>query len=753
MKIFLRILKVGGLILLALIIVVSGLVISGLFYRKHDLRLDREAFPWVRTEADINRLAVELVGQMTLDERLRQLTGESLFITYRRFIGSFFLKDQFPHIFSGRNSRLNIPPFVLSDGPRGAVVGKGNTSFPVAMARGATWDTDLERRVGEAMAMELRANNTNYLAAPCINLLRHPAWGRAQETYGEDPWLLGEMGLSLVEGVQKHNVMACAKHFAVNSIENSRFYLDVDMDERTLREVYLPHFRKVVQEGNIASVMSAYNKFRGEYCGHSHYLLTHILRDEWGFEGFVSSDWIWGLRDGVKGINAGMDVEMPARRYYSRRRIASALESGEVSMEQIDDMVLRVLRTKLLYAFREDPLIYGSNLKADERNVDLAREVAEKSMVLIKNESVLPFDIRNIRKVAIIGRLADVENTGDRGSSHVRTPYIVTPWKGINDYLSEHGGEAVLYTGDDTAEALRIAEEADAVVIIAGFTHEDEGEYIVADPEKQREAGGPVDGGFSSSGDRHDLRLKKEDEEMIRALSGVNPATVVTYVGGSAITMEEWRQDIPAILFAWYPGMEGGNALAGILFGEVNPGGKLPFTIPEDENDLPWFDPWADTVTYGYYHGYTLFDKKGYNAAWRFGHGLSYTTFRYDNMVVHNPLIGPLDTLYVSVDVTNTGERTGDEVVQLYIGFLNSQADRPVKLLRGFSRIELLPGETRRTSFTVPAKDIAMYDPVEGEWVTENMVYEIYAGPSSAGEDLLVSAFEMKKIKNYRQQE
>ncbi len=728
MKLFFKILKIFGLGVLGLVILIAGIVVTGLWYRKHDLRLERQAFPQVQSEADIDILAAELLEQMSLDEKLWQLSGESPFITYRRFLGTWVLRDQFAHIFSGRNRRLNIPPFVLSDGPRGAVVGKGNTSFPVAMARGATFDPDLERRVGDVMGMELRANNTNYLAAPCINLLRHPAWGRAQETYGEDPWLLGEMGVALVQGAQRHNVMACAKHFAVNSIENSRFYVDVNMDERTLREVYLPHFKKVVQEGNIASLMSAYNRFRGEYCGHSHYLLTEILRDEWGFEGFVSSDWVFGLRDGVKGINAGMDVEMPARTYYSRRRIEPAIERGEVTIEQIDAMVLRVLRTKLRFAFREDVMVYDESVRASRRNTDLAREVAGKSMVLVKNDDVLPFDIRHTGTVAVIGRLADVENTGDRGSSHVRAPYIVTPWQGISSYVESAGGRAILYDGDDVAEAARLAFDADAVIIVAGYTHEDEGEYIEG----------------SSGGDRPDIRLKEEDRALIAALAGVNPATVVTYVGGSAIMMEEWRHDIPAILFAWYAGMEGGNALAEVLFGDMNPGGRLPFTIPEDENDLPWFDPWTDTITYGYYHGYTLFDRKGYTAAYPFGHGLSYTEFRYENLEVLTPAISGAGRLRVRVEVTNTGIRTGDEVVQLYIGFGNSAADRPVKLLRGFTRVELLPGETRRVEFELPVPELAMYDPDKREWVIERMTYEVYAGASSSPDDLLVSEFEIQ---------
>lgn len=738
-----RFLKITGLVILSVILIISGVIISGMIYQKHDLRLERSAFPDVISEADIDNLAQELLYQMDLDEKLRQLSGDEPVTVYSRLIGMFMFRDQFPHIFSGRNKRLGIPPFVLSDGPRGAVVGTGNTSFPVAMARGATWDTDLERRVGNAMAIELRANNTNYIAAPCINLLRHPAWGRAQETYGEDPWLLGEMGLAMVEGIQRHNVMACVKHFAVNSIENSRFYLDVDMDERTLREVYLPHFKKVVQEGNIASVMSSYNKFRGDYCGHSHYLLTRILRDEWQFEGFVSSDWVWGLRDGVAGVNAGMDVEMPARRYYSKRNISRALDNKEITMEQIDMMVLRVLKTKLKYAYREDIMVYDESVKAGRQHTELAREVAEKSMVLVKNEGVLPFDPAAIKKVAVIGRLANVENTGDRGSSHVRTPYVVTPWQGISSYVASYGGSAIYSDGSDIEEARKLASSADAVVLIVGFTHEDEGEYIVGNPEKQRELGGPP-GGFVSGGDRPDLRLKTRDEEMIKAIAGTNPNIVVIYTGGSAITMEGWRSSMPAILFSWYAGMEGGNALAAILFGEVNPGGKLPFTIPVDENDLPWFDPWVDTITYGYYHGYTLFDKKDFKAAYRFGHGLSYTSFMYDSLTVENPLPGDGENIRIRIRVKNTGDRQGDEVVQLYTGFSGSSADRPVKLLRGFKRVSLLPDESLTVTFEVEQDKLAMYDPEPGEWVIEKMNYMVYSGGSSDTDNLLESEFELR---------
>ena len=237
-----------------------------------------------------------------------------------KFFGNFIFKQRFPHIYVGRNERLNIPPWVLSDGPRGArVLDKGIkavTTFPVAMARAATWNTNLEYRVHDVISKEMRANKTNYAATPCINLLRHPGWGRAQETYGEDPWLLGEFGVAAVKGIEKNNVMACPKHFALNSIENSRWVIDVSVDERTLREVYLPHFKKVIKEGKPASIMSAYNKVRGKYSGSNEELLTNILKNEWGFNGFISTDWMYGIYNGVEAINAGLNVEMPWQDEY-----------------------------------------------------------------------------------------------------------------------------------------------------------------------------------------------------------------------------------------------------------------------------------------------------------------------------------------------------------------------------------------------------------------------------------------------------
>lgn len=696
------------------------------------------AYPWPKnaTRAEIDRMAKDVLSKMTLDEKIDQKVGEGL----SRFLAVMLVKNHLGIGYSGYNERLNVPPMAFTDGPRGVTVANG-TSFPVAMARAATWDVELEREVGDVFGQEARAAGANTFGGICINLLRHPSWGRAQETYGEDPWLLGEMGLAVMQGVQANNVMGCAKHFALNSIENSRFQVNVKIGERTLREVYLPHFKKLVDHG-VASIMSSYNRARGEYAGHNHYLLTDILRHDWGFRGYVSSDWIYGLRDGVKGLEAGLDIEMPGSEQFGK--LPNLVREGKVGEQDIDESVLRILRTKLDYITRKDPMSYDGDLIASPEHIDLSREVAEQSMVLLKNESgVLPLTRDGIKKLALIGRLIEEDNTGDRGSSRVNPPYIVTPLQGFTQYLGD-GVELLHCDGADLNEVRRLSSEADAVVLLAGFRYDDEGEYINSDggmPHQESEKEAPFG---MKGGDRYPLGLKDFDIRMIQTAAQANSRVVVALIGGSAITMEEWKNDVPAILMAWYFGMEGANALPRVLFGDVNPSGKLPFTIPTDVDQLPPFDPYAPEVEYGYYHGYTSIDKKGLQPAFRFGYGLSYTSFAYKNVQVLTPEVAADGEVQVAVDVTNTGQRTGREIVQLYIGFGNSAVDRPVKLLRDFAKVELSPGETRTVHLSVPVKELAWYNPETKRWDIERMQYEALAGPSSDPTRLLSAPFVVK---------
>jgi beta-glucosidase len=700
----------------------------------HPVRLKDARWPRDAAAQQAERLAQDLVAKMTLDEKIAQMSGDGGIGALIKFVANFFILHRFPIMYSGRNDRLGIPPFGFTDGPRGVILGHA-TCFPVAAARAASWDRSLQAMVGDAIGKEARASGVNYYGGVCVNLLRHPAWGRAQETYGEDPFLMAEMAVPLIRSVQAHNVMACAKHFAMNSIENSRYRVDVRADDRALREVYLPHFRKCVEAG-VASVMSAYNKVRGSYCGHSRFLLTDILRREWGFQGFVTSDWINGIYDGVQAANAGMDVEMPVALQYGKK-LKAAVDSGRVSAALIDTMVFRILKTKLFYAGRVDTMEYPESLIACTAHRELAREAAEQGMVLLKNErNTLPFSRTAVKTLAVIGALADAENTGDHGSSWVRPPDVVTFREGFQNFLG--GADRVLcLDGSDTLLAKRAAAVSDAVVLVTGYAFNDEGENI---PAKRRTA---ATSGWGTHGDRPSLSLKDQDLALIRAVAPANPNTAVVLVGGSAITMEEWKGNVPAILMAWYPGMEGGNALARIVFGEANPSGKLPFTIPKYASQLPSFHPLADTATYGMYHGYTLLEKTNEEPAFPFGFGLSYTTFSLSRVRVLTPTIRKTGKVLVEADVANTGSRPGRETVQLYVGFGKSKIDRPKKLLRGFEKVPLDPGETRTVRFSVPAKELAWYNPDRRDWEIETMRYEVFVGTSSREGDLPASGFRI----------
>jgi len=746
-----KILKFLLKVLVFLIVIIGIIYFKSVNYTTHSVAIDKTQFGEITTQEDIDKLVDELVSDMTLKEKVEQMYGEELWHSAPKFIINALAKKRFAHVYVGQNDRLNLPPWVLSDGPRGArVMDKavdGVTTFPVGMARGASWDIDLERQVNEVIAKEIRANNANYAATPCINLLRHPAWGRAQETYGEDPWHLGQLGIAAVTGIQEHNVMACPKHFALNSIENSRWVVNVEVDERTLREVYLPHFKKVVQEGQTASIMSAYNFVRGEQCAANKELLTDILRNDWGFEGFVSTDWVFGLYDGIGGINAGLDVEMPWRQQYSYDAIKEGIDSGKITAGQIDQIVTRILRTRLRYAFAEDSMTYGHDLIATKAHTDLAREVAEKSMVLVKNQNTLPFAPTKNKKIAVIGRLADVENTGDEGSSDATPTYVITPYEGIKAFHEKLGNEVVLNDGTDLEKAKQLAQEADEVILVVGYTHVDEGEYIILsrDQMKASAQAKKLVGEKGLGGDRSSLKLLDQDENLINAIAPLNQNTVVTYIGGSAIDMGDWEEKVPAILFMWYAGMEGGHALANILYGKANPSGKLPFTIAANAKDYPEFNPYIDNITYGYYHGYTLFEKEQKPIAYPFGHGLSYTTFDYTNLSVVDSTLTAADTLQVNVNLKNTGITTGEEVAQLYVGFKNSAIDRPLKLLRGFDKISLKAGEEQQITFSLPVKEVAFYDTDSKSWEVEEMEYEVYVGGSSAQEKLLMATFQIEQ--------
>ncbi|HEX9260728.1 MAG TPA: glycoside hydrolase family 3 N-terminal domain-containing protein, partial [Acidimicrobiales bacterium] len=429
----------------------------------------------VAAGADATEQARALVGLMTPEERLWCLDGDVPFWAGMIDLaqGGYHLRT-FP---AAAVPRLGIPGFEFSDGPRGAVIGPA-TCFPVSMARGATFDPELEELIGEVIGLELRVSGATLYGGVCVNLLRHPGWGRAQETYGEDPHHIGEMGAALARGAQRH-VMACVKHFALNSMENTRFKVDVTAGERALHEVYLPHFRRVVDDG-VATVMSAYNSVNGEWCGESHTLLTDVLRDEWGFEGFVISDWIFGLRDGPVSVRGGLDVEMPYRMVRAHS-LSAALEEGFLGWNEVDAAVTRIVATLL----RFEPLRQASpppfGVLAKPQHRALARRAATRSMVLLLNEPVLgqpllPLDASGLARVAVLGHLAAMPNLGDGGSSDVMAPSPVTPLDGLRAALP--GVSVNHLDGSDLDAASALAAGADVAIVVVGYTKADEGEYI-----------------------------------------------------------------------------------------------------------------------------------------------------------------------------------------------------------------------------------------------------------------------------------
>jgi len=675
------------------------------------------------TSEEIEDKASGLLAQMSLTEKVGQMAGDAPLIS-----GSLDMLRayNFHPIAAGENLRLGIPGIRFSDGPRGVVM-YHSTCFPVSSARGATWDPELEARVGAAIGIEARSQGANFFGGVCINLLRHPAWGRAQETYGEDPFHLGEMGAALVRGVQRH-VMACVKHYACNSIENSRMKVDVQVDERVLRELYLPHFRRCVDEG-AAAVMTAYNKVNGRYCGQNRHLLRDVLKGDWGFAGLVMSDFTFGIRDAMAAADAGLDIEMPTRWHY-HQHLRGLVEAGRVPLPLVDDAVRRILRQKIRFAQVGEPSLYGPERVACAEHRALAREVAQKGATLLQNRPLasgrplLPLPC--VGSIAVIGELAAAANTGDRGSSMVRAPSCVTPLQGIQNAAGKQA-EVLFDEGARPAHAAAVARRADVAVVVAGYRAEQEGEKVFSF--------------MRTGGDRTCLRLHAHDEALIASIAAENPNTIVVLIGGSAIITEAWRERVPAILMAWYPGMEGGHAIADILFGRVNPSGRLPCAFPRSAESLPLFDSHADSVQYGLFHGYRLMDRDGSTPAFPFGFGLSYTTFAYRNLQLDSTPIPANGSIQVGVDVTNTGQVGGAEVVQLYVGCEGSRVERPLKELKGFARVELAAGESRRVQIPLAARQLAYYDQEHAEWLVEPIRYRVYVGPSSRDADLLQGRF------------
>ncbi len=677
----------------------------------------------------LTKRAQQIVGDLSLEEKVYLMAGNGSFqemIDQSLMPGRHYNDVPYP---AGGIERHNIPPMLFCDGPRGVVCGTGkSTCFPVTMLRGATFDKELEYKIGKAIGREVRAYGGNTFAGVCINLPYHPGWGRSQETYGEESFQLGEMGSALVKGVQEENVTACVKHFAFNQMEISRFKVDVECGIRTEREVFLPHFKKCIDAG-AGSVMSAYNLYQGTYCGHHDYLLNYVLKDEWGFDGFIMSDFGWGVRDTVEGANGGQNIEMPCTTYFGET-LVQAVKDGKVAEEKIDDAALRIVRTLLAFeeAFEEasdEEGRYDLSVIGCKEHVGLALQAAREGITLIQNKkNVLPLDRKRVKKIAVIGKLGDEQTIGDHGSSRVFPKYVVSPREGIKRAAPE--AEIIFCDGNSIQEAKKVAEEADSVIFVVGYNHDDEGEYITEDTENAYIE-------YQGGDRRYSLGLHEDEINLLRRVGPVNLCSVAVLIGGGMIMMEEWKDCVSAVLMAFYPGMEGGTALGEILFGDINPSGKLPYVTPFRESDLPQIEWDTRSQHYDYYHGYAKLEKEGIEPSVPYGFGMSYTTYEYSDA----KFFTNKEQLVASCNVTNTGNREGAEVTELYVGFENSKTDRPVKLLRGFTRTSLQPGETKCVTITCPFSELEWYNPDTEQMELEHMEYRIAIGASAAEEDLL----------------
>lgn len=664
-------------------------------------------FPYQDPNQSVEVRVEDLLARMTLTEKVEQMaTDKPDFTAFFSVFGPFVTTE---------NKRLGIPPFKATGSSRGATALA--TAFPVSIARGASWNPELEYRVHDAIGKEATAFGMNILLSPTVNLLRHPGWGRAQETYGEDTFHLGEMAVNAVSGIQ-NNLMSQIKHFALNSVEENRFQINHIVDERTLREIYLPHFKRAIDESNVASVMSSYNRVNGEYMSENRHILNDILKEEWGFDGFVMSDWIHGVNSTANAANNGLDIEMPTAKYFTKDKLLGAIAGNDIAEETIDNINRRILKRKFEWGLFESlPKGNKKDIKSPEHR-QLALDAARESITLLKNRhKALPLDRDNLSDIVVMGNSANQMRLGDLGSSQVWDIFGTTPLAGIRQQAGNV--KVSSYTHNNTWFASWHALFADAVIVVASLNAWDEGEWI------------PETDFLGLGGDRRDLSLHPEDVAIIKAAARFNQRVIVVIEAGSAVTMGDWIDDVEAVVMAWYPGVKGGQAIGEVMFGDVNPSGKTPVTFPVDESQLYTFGSLDAEVEYGFFQGYRYYDKLNLAPQFPFGHGLSYTTFEYNQVDVTSQNINGDDVFVVNVEVTNAGDKAGAEVVQVYTGYGNSSVERAERDLKGFKKISLAANETKTVSIQVPHTSLRYYDVDTAAWVLEDISYRMEIGSSS----------------------
>lgn len=685
------------------------------------------------TTMDIEAKIDSLINQLTLEEKVNMIHASSAFT-------------------SGGVDRLGIPELVMSDGPHGVRhehgrdwekdknVADSSTYLPVGTALAATWNPELGYKFGKVLGSEANFRGKDIILGPGLNIIRSPLNGRNFEYLTEDPYLNAQMVVGYVKGVQDQGVAACAKHYIANSLEYQRDMVNVEMSDRALREIYLPGFKAAVQEGGVLSIMSAYNKLRGTYCSHSAFLLDEILKEEYGFEGLVMSDWN-AVKSTMGAVNVGLDIEMGTDLEMMRRNVevdyanfhlgdtvVTLVQNGTVDESVIDQKVRRILRVMFkIHKFDERP----DGFHNTREHQTIAREIADEAIVLMKNEDVLPLQKEGLNKIAVVGANATWKHAGGGGSSQVKAYYEVTPLAGLQNLLGDEvpidfaqGYVIEKDAGADDQliqEAVKAVTEAETAIFIGGWVHgySDEWNDNAYDAE---------------SVDKPSMHLPFGQDQLIQEVLKANPNTIIVLMGGGPIDMTAWKADAKSIVQAWYPGMEGGNALADVLFGVVNPSGKLPMTFPEKLEDSPTqvLAQYPDENllidhTEGIYVGYRYFDTYEVEPGFAFGHGLSYTNFEYKGLNVD---INEESTT-VKLQVTNTGEVAGAEVVQVYVHDEESALERPEKELKAFEKVFLEPGQTTGVSIELKNDAFSYYDDTQNKWVLEPGKFKILVGSSS----------------------
>ncbi|MCA9902066.1 MAG: glycoside hydrolase family 3 C-terminal domain-containing protein [Anaerolineales bacterium] len=646
-----------------------------------------------------------IIEKMTLEEKAALCTGASAWSTTPI-------------------ERLDVPEMIVSDGPHGvrrvpnvhemASTSLPATCFPTASCLASTWDVDLIRHMGEALGEECIALNVDVLLGPGANMKRSPLGGRNFEYFSEDPYLAGEMAATIINGVQSKGVGTSLKHYAANNQEFQRFSISVEVDERTLREIYLPAFEKAVKQAQPWTVMCAYNKVNGTFASEHDYLLNKILKDEWGFKGLVVSDW-GAVRDRVAALKGGLDWEMPGPQDRRVKEVVAAVESGNLDEAVLNESVRRILR--IVFMAAKTPKEGEFDVEAHHA---LAQKVASEGMILLKNNGLLP--LKDQQQIAVIGRSAENAHFQGGGSSHINPTKVTVPFNALK--AQSEATEFTYAEGYPTDDSFRqdmidkavgLAQTADVAIL-----------YIALPTFKESE-------GY----DRKDLDLTNQQIALIKAVSAVQPHTVVVLNNGAPVVMGDWIDGVAAVLEGWMMGQAGGGAIADVLYGKVNPSGKLAETFPARLTDTPPHLNWpgdAGHVRYGegLFIGYRYYDAKEVPVQFPFGYGLSYTTFAYSNAQVSASSFKDTDGVTVSVDVTNTGKMAGKEIVQVYVHDKEAGLVRPFKELKGFAKVVLEPGETKTVSVDLDFRAFAYYHPEYSQWITEDGAFDLLIGASSA---------------------